>query len=82
LSPVWRSVGSTNGCVTRDPCQISISIGGCVTRDCRFERNTTVQWRRGRCQLVEVVEPNLNVCASQTSFWNEGNQVAGGFPFK
>ena len=42
LGPVWCSGGSTNGRVTRDPCQISISTGGCVTRDCRFERNTTV----------------------------------------
>jgi hypothetical protein len=25
--------------VTRNPCQISILIGGCVMYDCRFERN-------------------------------------------
>jgi hypothetical protein len=37
-----RSAGSTTGRVTRDPCQISIATGGCVTRDCRFERKSTV----------------------------------------
>jgi hypothetical protein len=38
----------------RDPCQISISTGGCVTRDCRFERNTTVLGLCLKCQGLEA----------------------------
>jgi hypothetical protein len=52
LSPVRRSGGSTNARVMRDPCQISISIGGCVTRDCRFERNTTVSRHTSKLHIV------------------------------
>jgi hypothetical protein len=42
LGPVWPLGGSTEPRVTRDTDQSSWSTGGCVTRDCRFERNCTV----------------------------------------
>jgi hypothetical protein len=42
IGPMPCLGGLPKGRVTRDPYRISISTGGCVTRDCRFERKNTV----------------------------------------
>jgi hypothetical protein len=63
LGPVWPLGGSTEARVMCDIDQSSWSTGGCVTRDCRFERNCTVYW------IVSWYKLSKYICAVTRS-WN------------